>query len=281
MVVPERLARPHPIIASWLAEHDRRKREARKERDPWLKQLNDPGEFTEIDHCIHRILDALFKALEKQGGKVKEGERRVLLVAMNGEKIELQIREKQKKGRRFLSDFEQKVASKDDKGWRQAMMPTGKLVFVIKTHLPAALQTEWTETGDTPLENYLPDIVAVFVAAGPLLVEQRRQREEAERERQIAEHKRYEAEQKRKLDDNRWRRFTEIAQQQREYALAREFLEAIKSTKPDLEQSVAGTDLAGWIAWAERRIAEASPLSCGADAIFDAVSRVTSWTYRD
>lgn len=43
MVVPERLARPHPIIASWLAEHDRRKREARKERDPWLKQLADSG----------------------------------------------------------------------------------------------------------------------------------------------------------------------------------------------------------------------------------------------
>jgi hypothetical protein len=65
IVVPDRLQRPHPIIANWLAEHDRRKREARQERDPWRKQLFDPGEFSDVDRRKHRILDALFKALEK------------------------------------------------------------------------------------------------------------------------------------------------------------------------------------------------------------------------
>ena len=281
IVVPDRLQRPHPIIANWLAEHDRRKREARQERDPWRKQLFDPGEFSDIDRRKHRILDALFKALEKQGGKAKEDDRRVLFVEMQGEKVELQIREKQKKGRRSLIDSEQQLASKGDKGWRQAMQPTGKLAFVIKTYLPSGLQTEWVETDDRALESWLPDIVAIFVAAGPLLVEQRRCREEAERERQIAERRRYEEEQRCKLDANRWRRFTEIAQQQRDYALAREFLDAIKSTNPNPQLQVGDSGIAAWIEWAEKRISETSPLAYGAEAIFNAVSQVHAFTYRN
>ena len=102
-----------------------RKREARRERDPWLKQITDPGEFSDMDRRKHRILDVLFKALEKRGGKAKEGERAVLYIEMQSEKVEFQIREKQKKGRRPLSESEQRWADKGDKGWRQAMQPTG------------------------------------------------------------------------------------------------------------------------------------------------------------
>jgi hypothetical protein len=280
ILVPDRLQRPHPIIAHWLEEHDRRKREARRERDPWRKQLYDPGEFSDIDRRKHRILDGLFKALEKRGGKAKEGDRGILFVEMQGEKVELQIREKQKKGRRPLTESEQRWASKGDKEWRQEMQPTGKLAFVIKTHLPGGLQTEWIEVDDRSLETLLPEIVVVFVAAGPLLVEQRRRRDEAERERQIAELRRYEEEQKRKLDDNRWRRFTEIAQQQRDYDLARDFLRAIKATNPDPQLQVGDSDIAAWIEWAEKRISDTSPLAYGAKAIFHAVSQVHAYTYR-
>jgi hypothetical protein len=277
--IPDRLLRPHPIIAHWLEEHDRRKREARRERDPWLKQITDPGEFSEMDRRKHRILDVLFKALEKRGGKAKEGERAVLYVEMQGEKVELQIREKQKKGRRPLSESEQRWADKGDKGWRQAMQPTGKLTFVIKTYLPDGLQTEWIETDDKPLEVWLPDIVAMFVAAGPLLVEQRRRREEVERERQIAERRRYEEEQECRLDDNRWRRFTEIAQQQKDYDLARRFLSAIRASNPDPQVQAGNSNIAAWMEWAEKRISETSPLAYGAEAIFHAVSEVHAYSY--
>lgn len=47
--VADRLLRPHPIIARWLAEHDRKKREARLERDPWRKNLLKPTEWSESD----------------------------------------------------------------------------------------------------------------------------------------------------------------------------------------------------------------------------------------
>jgi hypothetical protein len=65
ILVQERLLRPHAVVASWLAEHEERKRQARRERDPWTRNLYDPGEFTETDRRKHRILDALFKAIER------------------------------------------------------------------------------------------------------------------------------------------------------------------------------------------------------------------------
>jgi hypothetical protein len=72
-----------------------------------LKQITDPGEFSDMDRRKHRILDVLFKALEKRGGKAKEGERAVLYIEMQGEKVEFQIREKQKRG----ADCFQKASS--------------------------------------------------------------------------------------------------------------------------------------------------------------------------
>lgn len=281
VAVPERLLRPHPIIANWLAEHDRRKREAHRETDPWRKRLINPGELGESERRRYRVLDALFKALERQGGKAKEDDRSDPYIEMEGEKIALQLRVKQKQIRRPLSDDERRWASKDDKGWRQKPQSTGKLVFTIKTYLPGNLRTEWTENDGTPMELLLPDILATFVAAGPLLVEQRRQREEAERQRQIAERKRYEEQQRRKLDNNRWRLFVEFARQRRDAEVARAFLDALKAANIDPQQVVAGNSLADWIAWAERRLTDADPLNHGADAVFAAIAEVTSWTYSD
>lgn len=279
--VLEKLQRPHPVIAHWLAEHDRRKREARRERDPVMKRLTDPGEWNESDHRRHRILDALFKALEKQGGKVKQGEKRILHVEMQGERIEFQLRGKQKQVRRPLTENEKRWVSKDDKGWRQDLQPTGKLSFSIKTYLPRGLRTEWIESDSASMESMVPDIVAMFVTAAPLLVEQRRQREEAERQRQIAERLRYEEQQKRKLDNNRWRRFIEFAMQRREAEIARAFLDALKDMELDAEQEVAGSSIASWIEWAEKRAINADPLNRGVDAIFQSIAEVTTWTYRD
>lgn len=279
VVVPERLLRPHAIIARWLADHDRRKQEARRSRDPWMRSF--VTDFTETDHRRHRVLDALFKAVERQGGKATEGDRRELYVEMMGEKVEFQLREKQKQVRRPLNDSEKRWASKDDKGWRQELQPTGRFVFSIRTYLPGNLKREWTETQETPLESFLPDIVARFVAAGPLLAEQTRQRQEAERKRQAAEQRRYEEQQRRKLDDNRWRRFVELAQQRRDAETARTFLEALKVASIDVKQEIAGAAIADWIAWAEERLIRMDPLSHGVDAIFETIATVTAWSYRD
>jgi hypothetical protein len=279
--VPERLQWPHPIVARWLDERDRRKLESRRERDPWRRKLIDPGELNGVDRRRYRVLDTLFKALDQQGGKAKEGDRGELWVEMQGERIEFRLREKQKQVRRPLNDDEKRWASRDDKGWRQELVPTGKFVFTIKTYLPGNLRGEWIETDDVTMESLLPDVVATIVAAYPLLVEQRRQHEEAERQRRIEERKRYEEEERRKLDNNRWRRFLEFAQRRRDAQLARAFLDELKMGNIDLQREIAGYTIEGWIAWAENRVADADPLNQGAYGVFEAIAKVKSWSYGD
>jgi hypothetical protein len=106
----------------------------------------------------------------------------------------------------------------------------------------------------------LPHIVATLVAAWPLLVVQRREREEAERQRQIIERQRYEEQQRRKLEHNRWRRFVEIAREWRDAQTARAFLQALKTAEIDLQQEITGKNAADWIAWAEASLVHADPL---------------------
>ncbi|WP_155831122.1 hypothetical protein [Hyphomicrobium sp. 802] len=281
IAVSDRLLRPHPIIARWLAEHDRKRREARLERDPWRKNLLKPTDWSESDRRRHRILDALFKGMEKQGARVQQDDRRQLFFEVNDEKIEFQIREKQKQTRRPLNESEQRWRIPGDSDWRRELQPTGKLAFSIKTYLPGNLRREWLETDKKTMESLLPDVIATLVAAGPLLVERRKQREEEERQRRIAEQKRYEEQQQKKLDDNRWRRFVELAMQRREAETARQFLNALKSLDIDQQHEIAGHSIADWISWVEQRLLRADPLNHGADAIFESISQVATWTYRD
>jgi hypothetical protein len=224
-VVPDRLVRPHPIVARWLADHEEKKRRARQERDPWRRKLSDPGDFSDADRRKHRLLDSLFKAVERQGAKVGQGERYELFAVSSGERIEFQIREKQKQVRRPLTADEQRWRMTGDKDWKQELAPTGRLVFDIKTYLPAGLRQQWVETDLQTIEDMLPDIVGTFIAAGPALVQRRRAQEAAERERQLAERRRHEEQQNRKRDANRWRLFQEMAQNWRGHGNDAGFLE--------------------------------------------------------
>lgn len=279
--VPERLSKPHSVIAGWLANHERRKEEARRERDPWRKRFLTPEEFTSDDRRRYRILDTLFKELERQGGRVREDERRQLIVEINGEPIIFQLREKQKQVRRPLTADEKRWRAPSDKGWRQELQPTGKLVLSIKTWMPSGLRSEWLENDAKAMEDLLPEIVAAFVAAGPLLAERTRQREEEKRQYQIAEFKRYEEQQRRKLEANRWRRFVELARRSRDAEIARAFIDEMKRLDCDQEEEIGGKKVREWIAWAEESAYSTDPLNHGVEKVFKAVGEITTWSYQD
>lgn len=281
MTVPQRLAKPHAIIARWLEDHEDKKRRARQERNPSLRGIWMPAEWTECDRRRHRILDALFKAIERQGGEVRQGERFELFAKVQGERVEFAIREKQKQTRRPLTDSERRYRVAGDNDWRREMMPTGKLVFDVKTYLPGNLRRQWLETNTLSMEDMLPDIVGTIIAAGPLLVKQRLDREEAERQRQIAERLRYEEQRRRKRDANQWRHYSELAGQWREVALAREFTEALKGRVDDPTLVVGGRPVAEWLEWAEVWLSRVDPLAKGVDGVFGSVAQITDWTYRD
>lgn len=280
MTVPERLTRPHLMVAGWLADHEEKKRRARKERDPHMRALMAPGDYSETEERRHRILDTLFKEIERQGGKISQGERNELLATISGEKIEFQLREKQRQTRRPVTPDEKRWGIYSS-GQRQELVPSGRLVFDIKTNLPRGLQRQWLDTEVQPLEKMLADIVANFVAAGPLLVEQRKEREEAERERQLAERRRYEEQQRRKCDSNRWRCFREMAEDWRELSAVRAFLAELQTLEADPSVVIDGHSLGDWIAWAEEWLDRAHPTSNGVEGVFRRIANIREWSYRD
>lgn len=271
--VPDRLLQPHSILANWLEKRERKRLRARQERDPHRRKFFDPGEWSSTDKRRHRILDSLLKALEKQGGAINE-DRKELVWKFQGVSIRFQLREKQKQVRRQLQEGERWLGSN---GWQQELVPTGTLAFSIKTYLPHSLRHEWTENQKKGMETLLPDIIATFVTAVPLLVEQRRQSEEQQRQWKLDELRRYEERQAMALDANRWRKFLEFAQQSRQAENAKKFLDLIKAKCSDREHQVAGVPVADWITWVEHWLIKADPLHNGIDHIFEAIARSNAW----
>ena len=275
--VPDRLTRPHPIVAEWIAERENLRREARSRRGSF-GYAYDPGEFTDVDRRQHRILSALFKAVERVGGKVRAPHPHQLLAEFEGESIEFTIRQKQRQVRRPLTAEEKRSSYNRGKEFVTETKTTDVLVFRIKTYLPGRLRHEWLETDEKPLETMLPEIVTTFVAAGPLLVQQRLEREEA-RQRQIEEQKRQERRQAKKRDDNRWHLFGRFAKQARDVDLARAFLASLKANASDPTEMAGDKAIGEWIAWAEERIERDDPRLRNPKDIFSTLSAVSEWNY--
>ena len=279
IAVNERLAQPHAIIAKWLADHERRAKEARAERDSWRRGLMMPTPFTDVDRRRHRVLDALLKSLEREGISLSDDGRWQLTATRGDDAIEFQLRERLKQVRR--------APTADEKRWHstrefvQELQPTGTLMFEIKTYLPSGLTRTWREEAGKPLEDSLASILQTMLAAFPLLERRRLEREVESRRYQLAEQRRREAEQERKREDGRWRRFLEFAGDWRDAELARSFLSALKAQPFEGEKLVAGRSLTDWLAWAETQASERDPLGDGAEPVFESIAEVNSWTYRD
>lgn len=62
--VPRTLDDPHPFVRLWLADHDKAVEIAKRYRNL------PPPKHTELDHRRHRILDTLFKELERRDVKI-------------------------------------------------------------------------------------------------------------------------------------------------------------------------------------------------------------------
>lgn len=276
IVVAQRLSNPHAIVAKWIEKYEQDKREAQMERDLWRKKFLTPSPLTDLDRRRHRILNALFKELEKYNGVVKENDRRELCFVSKGETISFLIREKLKQVRR--------PATQEEGRWRktvQELQPTGRLMLEIKTYLPKGFKRQWIETDENPFEELLSDIVANFVAAIPLMEQASAARAEQERLERIESERRRKLEEEQRLTKNRVRRFTEIAKDWKDRQVAWEFLTALKATFPTFKTRLSGCGVDDWIAWMEKALVDTDPANSGVESVLSKVAEVNSWTYRD
>lgn len=277
VVVPESLRRPHPLIAAWLEEHARKVAEARRDRNLWGSAYK-PEPFTNLDRRRQRILDTLFKTVEKRGFTVKGEAPYQLWFEVGKERVDFNLRERMKQVKRPLNDIEKRSPFYSNQQWRQERVPAGELAFTIKTYIETGLTKEWRD-GERRLEEQVSDIVAVLSIAGPILQEWRRRAEEAERQRREEEHRLYEERAKRQQDKNRWRRFVELAARWEEAALAARFIEALRELPADDVETFGGRTAGEWLDWAREKYVESDPLRWPPGEVWCNLAEVGSWDY--
>lgn len=275
--VPGRLAHPHRIVAAWIEERQRSREQAKR----WDRSEYLPPDFTAIERRRHRLLSALFNILEKHGYAAKVDERGRSAVEINREMVAVMLKEKFRQIRIPLTDEDKKRSFNPKRPWRQEMQPTGLLQLSIAPRLHPTLRQSWSDAPDHLLEQQLPEIAAIFIAAAPILQERRRRYEECERQRREEEMRRYEERQQQLRERNRLREFLELASRWKEVETARLFLDALAQRAAGEPEAVEDLTIDEWIAWARERLAAHDPLEAGATAVFQAIAAIDQWTYRD
>jgi hypothetical protein len=151
--VPERLVRPHAIVAQWIAAREQQVRKREKVYDHHLRRYVEPMPLTAADRRRFRVADAIFKAVEKRGVAVRKGERRELLMVRGGEQIAFQLRYRLKRGQRQLTPDELHWRGPEAQTWVHELHETDSLVFEIKTWLPRGTRTECRMGGHEAIET--------------------------------------------------------------------------------------------------------------------------------
>lgn len=278
--IAQRLSRPHPIIAGWIDRREREIKGREKVYDFRLKRVAAPSPFSAQERRRHRVLDALFKALEANQVKVTQNDQRVLHASVGDEKIEFQLRVMLRQVKRPLTADVQRWFRPGDKEYRLELEETNALIFEIKNWLPGGLQRNWRDGRKGGVEDAVTDILATLLAAFPLMAAQRERRAEKERLWQAENQRIQELRRQRKLEQNRFRHLLEHAGRWRDAVLAKGFVAELRAAIPDQSAVIDGKSASEWLEWAETHASRHDPLA-NPLGVFESIAEVNDWTYRE
>jgi hypothetical protein len=271
--VAERLSSPHRIIAAWISEEQERRR-------IWGSSPRDrPADVAQSRQ--RRLLDALFKALEKRGHKIEAERGRLtqVRIVIAGRPFSYKFRQRYTQRRLAMTPAELKDPWNVSQGRTTKVLreDTGELVLAVSSEeFSWHIKRQWKDGPATRLEALLGEVVIGLEDMAARADATKTQRDEEDRQRAISERKRYEDEQRRKLDANRFKRLRELAKQRRDAETVRGLIAAMRDqvgVAPDPE-------MAAWLSWADAHATSLDPLTQGAEAIKADVEAVTAWDYR-
>jgi hypothetical protein len=281
IVVPDNLDALHPRVQAWITDHTKRQ----KERDQENKRRRHDHrwtppiirDLTERDLYRFRVTSAIFFGVERAGGKIEKspivGK---ITFSIDGHNVECSIVEKMVKSLKQRDEQQNWTAYPDHH--QSGLESSGYLRVSITTYL-AGRQPQWIETNKTKISKLLPDIVGAIIAAGPILEQAKREREEQQKRHREEEARRYEARRLREIEEKRWIRFQEFSSNWDERAKLLRFLTEIEARLvADGDVVVEGRLLSDWVSWATGRAEALNPLKAGPASMFAAISKVTQWS---
>ena len=196
-------------------------------------------------------------------------------------KIAFSLRERERQYRRPLTKEEKADVFCKDSQWRKVREATGELMFEIKEHV-GGLRIKWKDRQDHPLENQLKEIVESLVAAGAILAERERERQEEAHKRQIEEMKRFERKQVRQRDAARWQHFLKLVEASRRSKEALAFIDEFEKINQEENADEASLpEVVEWLAWARQRARDVDPLNYRIKGLMEINRDIQSWGFHD
>ncbi|MEM7120558.1 MAG: hypothetical protein AAF563_04725 [Pseudomonadota bacterium] len=261
------------MVQAWIADHRRQQKEQKQRaRDRWSWSPKPLGDLTERDKYRFRVTSALLKAIEKAGGEVMDASiAGKLKLRVSGEEVKCVIVEKMTRPL--------KPPQGDAASWtafpnhhQTGLYPTGFLRVEITTYLGEGSKRRWIETTNRKVGALLSAIVGELIAAGPVLVDLRRKREEQRRRWQQEAEQRYERQRLAKQDAERWTRFRDLAEVWDQCERVDRFLDQIRVRLVEDDQAeIAGKSLEQWLSWAEAKRTSMDPFSGSVEDLFNRV----------
>jgi hypothetical protein len=245
------LARPHPIVARWIAD----------DRAHQAEIVSLGYGFTPTSQFASalakrrlRLISCMLKTLEARGFMPEHD--RVCVgdywVRSNHATVRFDIRERYRILRRRPTAAEQAQPWRSGKEWIRERAPTGELALKIQGHTPSCLRgAEWVDEGEAKLESKLGEIVAGVIVTAAFISEM-----EAERAR--AEHARWEAQvaARRRADHEaaelkRSKALTDAAAAWRESTLVLDYVAAVQEAVAAGRLEVSSVQMDAWVTWAK------------------------------
>lgn len=230
-----------------------------------------------IDRAM-RIMDTLLKALEVRGYTIaaseeKEGEARV---KVDGESIRFSLEEALDRREKALTPAEKFERGQYQREGHEQLwwymhrteyvrFPNGQLTLRIH-NFSSSIRGRWSDGVTQRVEHRLNSVVASLIRSAEDFKECRRQAEERERIRKEKERQRFEEERKKR--ELQWR-ITNLKSQLADWqhvGHVREFIAAVRAEAMRRHGEVReGTEIARWLAWAERYASRHNPLAENCD----------------
>jgi hypothetical protein len=255
------LERPHRLVAAT----SKALKKAKPERDglctPWgqpsLPMKVSPAQ---ADRAL-RFLDALLKAVEKAGHRVRssEGYQKPTCFLVDGAEVEFSMKERLTRGP-HVPRPDDYWAGGTPPQWD--LVPVGRLRFKIEYDKPYGTSQEWEDSAKEPLEARVNDVFRSILEAAPRAKARQAERKERERLRVEEDRRRWEQEERRRREKQHDDALMEQAQQWHRCKVLRQFIEAVRAEAVARQGQIEPGDPAdAWLRRAEAAVGRLDPFS--------------------
>ena len=266
----------HPKVKAWVAEHrqlqeSRRAENRQRSRDFWGGSLPHISDLTARDRYRFRVTSTLFRAIEKQGGQIGEAKLTgKVTFLVSDQELKCVIAEKMSRATKIMEGAGKWTAFPHHH--QTGLVSSGFLRVRFDTYVNGR-NRDWIETSKKKMAIILPDIVSAIIAAGPLLAEAAREREERHRRYEQEQAERRERQRQQEIDHRRWSRFQDHVENWRERDRLLAFIEELRRRlQIEGDADIEGRPLSDWIVWAEERTHALDPFQNGLKGFFETIS---------